>query len=539
MNFKIPRTRKRISLGSAAILLIGSSLLAQLLGFLRTTLVNANFLATGAHSTDSYFAAFTIPDFFFFTISAGALGVALMPVLADHLAKGDRKRMWELVSSLLNLLCIIMAAVAVVIFVFAEPLLHYIVGPKLSPAHLHDATIIMRFLSLNPLLFTISGILAATQQSLGRFFFYATAPLLYNGSISIAALVFSEANHRAGGPWHLGIVGLGIGALVGAVLQLVVVLIGVYGTGFRWQPRIDWRHNDFRLVLRQLPPRSLDQGIDQLESIAEINRASKLTEGSITYYSNAYTLHLAPISLIGTAISTAVFPRLNNRLSSGRTDLFRSDFLRYLRLIIWLAMPVVVVCFFARAYLARFIFKENADQIELVFEFLTIAILFRTIYTLISRWFYAQKDTRTPLYVSIFTISLNVVLAFWLGSANNYGLQGLASAQSIVAAVEVFILGVIMVTRDPKLFDRDFWSGVIRTISVTGFSLVAGYITVGFVPLGANDRGLVTLGTKFGIITLATFATHFAISGLFGLEEAQPLWRWLRRVILRPIKVDY
>jgi peptidoglycan biosynthesis protein MviN/MurJ (putative lipid II flippase) len=84
MKMKIPRTSKRISLGSAAILLVGSSLLAQVLGFWRTKLVNANFAPAGIHSTDSYFAAFNIPDFFFFTISAGALGVAFIPVLTDH-----------------------------------------------------------------------------------------------------------------------------------------------------------------------------------------------------------------------------------------------------------------------------------------------------------------------------------------------------------------------------------------------------------------------------------------------------------------------
>ncbi|MEJ0072508.1 MAG: hypothetical protein WDN27_00200 [Candidatus Saccharibacteria bacterium] len=91
MNLKIPRTRKRISLGSAAVLLVSSSLLAQALGFLRTKLVNGNFSAVGLHSTDSYFAAFNIPDFFFYTISAGALGVAFMPVLADHLARATVK----------------------------------------------------------------------------------------------------------------------------------------------------------------------------------------------------------------------------------------------------------------------------------------------------------------------------------------------------------------------------------------------------------------------------------------------------------------
>ena len=507
-------------------------MLAQILGFMRTKLVNANFSAIGPHSTDSYFAAFTIPDFFFFTISAGALGVAFMPVLSDHMARGDRKGMWKLVSSLLNLLAIIMSVVAVIIFVFAEPIMKQLV----APAQLHDAVVIMRFLCLNPLLFTISGILTATQQTLGRFFFYATAPLLYNGSIIIAALVFSAND---GGPGHLGIMGLGVGALVGAILQLLLVIVGTLGTGFHWTPHIIWRSRDFRQVLRNLPPRAIDQGIDQLESIVETRFARGLGEGSISYYNNAYTLQLAPVLLIGTAISTAVFPRLNSRLSHGRPDLFRQDFLRYLRLIIWITLPVVVIGFFGRGYLARLIFSRNSGDIANIFGFLAIAILFRTIYTLMSRWFYAQKDTRTPLYVSIFTITLNVVLAYLLTRPDGYGLPGLALAQSIVAAVEVTILSAIMLVRDPKLFNREFWNGIFRTISVTGFSLVAGYITVGFVPLGAEDRGFLTLGSKFLLIASVTMATHFTISGLFDLEEVRPFWRWVRRVTLRPVKVEY
>jgi putative peptidoglycan lipid II flippase len=525
MNPKTTKTRKRVSLGSVTLLLVGSSLLAQMLGFLRIKLINANFSAIGPHSTDSYFAASTIPDFFFFTISAGALGVAFMPVLADYLARGDRRSMWRLVSSLLNLLGIIMFVVAVIIFVFAEPIMRQLV----APSQLHDAVILIRFLCLNPMLFTISGILTATQQSLGRFFFYATAPLIYNLCIIGSMYAFKDS---------LGLVGLGIGAFVGAVLQLLLVIAGSYGTGMRWTPHIFWG-KELKLVLRNLPPRSLDQGIDQLESVVETRFARGFGPGAISYYNNAYTLQLAPVLLIGTAISTAVFPRLNNRLSHGRPDLFRQDFLRILRLIIWITMPIVVICFFARGYLARLIFTQNSPKIALIFGFLTVAIFFRTVYAIISRWFYAQKDTRTPLYVSIFTISFNIFLAFILTRPGGYGLPGLALAQSIVAAVEVFILTTIMLIRDPKLFDADFLSGVFRTISVTGFSLVAGYITVGFVPLGAADRGLITLGTKLLLIAGVTLATHFAISGLFGLEEVQPFFRWLKRIVLRPIKVDY
>ncbi len=524
------QAKPRISLGNAATLLATTALLGQGLGFLRTKLVNANFSNLGPHSTDAYFAAFNIPDFFFYTLAAGALGVAFMPVLAEHLHRGDRKGIWELSSSLLNLLSIIMAVVAVVIFVFAEPLIHHIVAPRLGPSQLHDAATIMRLLALNPLLFTVSGILNSVQQTFGRFFFFAIAPLFYNLSIIISIFVFRH---------NIGLVGLGIGALIGAILQLAVVGFGLVGSKFRWHPKISFKSADFRLILRQLPARSIDQGIDQVESIVETNFATRMGTGSVTAYNNAYILQTAPIMLIGTAIATAAFPSLTNRLAQGRPDLFNRDFLRILRAMIWIALPVVVACYFCRGYLARLIFSRGSNDIALIFGYLTVAILFRIVYTIISRWFYAQKDTKTPLFVSIFTIALNIVLANALARPSAYGVAGLALSQSIVAMTEVIILSVIMLVRDRRLFDAKFWGGCFRIISVTGFSVVMGFIMVSLFPLEVTDRGFVTLGTKLLIIAGAVFAVHISLSSLFGLEEVQPLFNRVRKIIFKPIKIQY
>jgi putative peptidoglycan lipid II flippase len=523
------RSKKRVSLGNIAALLVATSFLGQLLGLLRTRLVNANFPNTGPHSTDAYFAAFNIPDLLFFTISAGALGVAFMPVLADHLHKGDKKGMWELSSSLLNFLAVLMAGVAVIILVFAEPLIKYIVAPELSQSQLHDATTIMRFLALNPLLFTISGIVMSLQQTLGRFFFYAIAPLLYNLSIITSIFLFRD---------NIGIVGLGIGAFAGAVVQLLIAFTGLRGTGFKWHPRVLWQSADFRLILRQLPPRSIDQGVDQINSIVETNIASRLGSGAITNYNNAFTLHSAPIMLIGTAIATAAFPGLNNRLSQGRPDLFRRDFLRTLRVMIWIAMPVAVLCFFGRGYLARLLFAKNAPEISLIFGFFAAAIFFRIMYALISRWFYSQKDTWTPLAVSIFIIALNIILSYKFVIAGGYGASGLAFAQSIVAFVEVMILATIMIIRDRKLLNFEFVNGVIKIISITGFTVLASYTMISFLPLSRGDTGFITLGTKFLTIAGVTAATHVIVSGIFGLEETKPIFAWVKKLIFRPISFE-
>lgn len=148
--------KKRGTIFSAATLLIATSVVGQILGFLKTKLVNSHFPLIGPNSTDAYFAAFTIPDLFFYTIAAGALGVAFMPVLSDYLHKHGRRAVWELTASFMNLLVIFMFLVGIVILIYARTLIHVIVAPGLTPAQLTNATDIMRLLAFNPLLFTVS-----------------------------------------------------------------------------------------------------------------------------------------------------------------------------------------------------------------------------------------------------------------------------------------------------------------------------------------------------------------------------------------------
>jgi peptidoglycan biosynthesis protein MviN/MurJ (putative lipid II flippase) len=172
----------------------------------------------------------------------------------------------------------------------------------------------------------------------------------------------------------------------------------------------------------------------------------------------------------------------------------------------------------------------------MIFGFLCIAIFFRIIYTMVSRYFYAHKDTKTPLYVSIFIIFLNIILAYNLSKPTAYGIAGLAMAQSIVAATEVGILVLIMIKRDPHLFDKTFVKQLGRILSVTGFSAIAAYATVKLFPLGYLDQGFILL---FNVCLIAgvTFAVHIIVSYMFDLEEAKLVVERIKRIVLRPIKI--
>lgn len=528
MNKLLTRANKRISFGSAATLLVGVALLSQLLGFLRSKYISANFTIPDPGSSDAFFAAFAIPDFFFFTIAAGALGVAFMPIISDRLYAGDRPGVWRIASSLINIMAIAMLVVSAALFIFAKPLVH-LLYPGLQPENLEQAVLIMQIISLNPLLFAISGVLLAVQQTFGRFFFFAIGPLIYNACIIASIFIFKDS---------VGIVGLAIGAVVGAALQLALSIFGMTGLGFHYHMTIHWKDEHFRKVLRQLPPRALDQGVDQVNTIVELNRAVALhTVGAASHYVYALTLHNVPIMLIGNSIATAAFPRLTERLSQGRPDLFRKEFLKILRLMLWLTAPVAVITYYCRGYLARLIYTSAAPEVALLLGFLVTAIIFRIIYSMASRWFYAQKDTRTPLYVSVFAISLNIYLAFTLAQPDSYGIVGLAIAQSVVAVAEVVILGIIMLWRDRRLFhDVYFWNGMWRIVAATGLTIVVGFIMVTALPLMRSDIGVMTLGAKLVTISAVIMGAYVAASAIFSLDEVRPIFRFVKKFALKPLK---
>lgn len=522
------RIVKRISLPGAATLLVSTMLASQILGFLRTKLVNANFPLKGAESTDVYFAAFKIPDFFFYVLAAGVLSVVLIPILSESKNKGSRASVWSLSTSIMNLMALITFGIGIGIFIFAKPLMG-LVTSDLSPEQMNNATAILRLIAFNPLFFTISGIVTSTQQVFGRFFFFAISPLIYNLTIIVSIFLFKDS---------LGLVGLGVGAFVGGILQMLVAFSGVFGLNFHWKPVINFKSHDFRRILKQLPARSLDQGVDSLNSIVETNRAHQIGQGVISSYENAFVIHTAPILLIGSSISTAAFPRLTERIAQGRPDLFRKEFVGVLRVLMWLSMPAMVLVYFCRGYLARIIFTQGSPDIALILGFLSIAIFFRTIYTLLSRYFYAYKDTMTPLIISVFAIALNIILVFTLARPQAYGAAGLAISQSIVSAAEVFIIGLVMTMRDDKILDKEFWRMTGRLISVTGFTIVTAFIMVTLLPLNLNDTGFFTLGSKLSAIAFVTLSVHVTMSMIFGFEEAKTTLRKIGGVILKPIKIQ-
>lgn len=527
----------QLSVKTAAIVLASSTLISALLGIFRDRWLNSMYYDTYPAGLDAYTAAFTVPDFLYFIITSGALAVTFIPVFNQRLVTGNKKSAWELSTSTLNFLALISFIASVLIMIFADPLVRYIVAPGLNEQSMPLAINMMRVIAINPFLFSISTVLSSMQQAVKRFVFYAIAPALYNVGIIIGILVFTNGINIFG--WQVfegGIMGVAIGVVFGALMQLFASIVGMVGVGFQYNFKIYWKNQGFRTVLKLLPTRSADQGIDYVMSILNTNLASRMGEQAIRAYQQASSLKSMPVNLIGVAISTAFFPKLSEDAAVKDNEKFINTFKKSLSSIVWISLPVAVIAFFIRGYVVNFIKNGGDPKIASVLGSFVVAIFCQSVFHIASRGFYARQNTKTPLVLSIVSFVVQLVLAL-IFSANGFGPEGLAYALSISALVEVALLLIIQNKEmRGRIFDKAMMSSLIRILIASAIAGIVSYIMTKILPLRAVDNSFLSTFPKFCVICMVSLVAYLGACVALRIPEVRPVMEKIRVILFKNVK---
>ena len=527
----------QLSVKTAAIVLASSTLVSALLGIFRDRWLNSMYYDTYPAGLDAYTAAFTVPDFLYFIITSGALAVTFIPVFNQRLVAGNKKSAWELSTSTLNFLALISFIASIFIMIFADPLVRYIVAPGLNEQSMPLAINMMRVIAINPFLFSISTVLSSMQQAVKRFVFYAIAPALYNVGIIVGILVFTNGINIFG--WQIfegGIMGVAIGVVFGALLQLFASIIGMVGIGFQYNFKIYWKNQGFRTVLELLPTRSADQSIDYVMSILNTNLASRMGEQAIRAYQQAASLKSMPVNLIGVAISTAFFPKLSEDAASEDIEKFTDTFKQSLSTIVWISLPVAIIAFFIRGYVVNFIKNGGDPKIASVLGSFVIAIFFQSVFHIASRGFYARQNTKIPLILSVVSFAVQLVFAL-IFSASGFGPEGLAYALSISALVEVSLLLIILNKQmKGKIFDKTMISSLTRILIASAIAGMASYAMTKIMPLRAADNSFLSTFPKFCVICAVSLLVYIGACVALKIEEVRPVINKVRQVLFKNVK---
>lgn len=525
----------KLSVKTAAIVIASSTLISALLGIFRDRWLNSMYYDTYPAGLDAYTAAFTVPDFLFFIITSGALAVTFVPVFNQRLVNGNKKSAWELSTSTLNFLALISFVASILIMIFADPLVRYVVAPGLNESAMSLAINMMRVIAINPFLFSISTVLSSMQQAVGRFIFYSLAPALYNVGIIIGILVFTNGINIFGIQlFEGGIMGVAIGVVFGALLQLAVSIIGLVGLGFDYNFKINWRNQGFRKVLKLLPSRSADQGIEYVMGIVNTNLASRMGEQAIRAYQQASSLHSMPVNLVGVAISTAFFPKLSEEAGRGDQAEFRRTYRSALNTIILISLPIAIIAFFTRGYVVNFIKNGGDPKIASVLGAFVVAIITQSMYHIVARGYYAKQNAKIPLIISVAAFIVQVAFAVLL-STWGFGPEGLAYAASISAVFEVGMLLIIQNCRGNRLIDRSFWHTFLRMVIASAVAGFISWIMTKILPLRNTDNSFLSTFPKFCVISIVSLVVYVITCSLLKIAEIRPIIDRFNKILFRNV----
>lgn len=508
---------------TASLILTAAALVSRLLGWVRLVVIGSQFGAT--RELDAYFAAFRIPDAIFQLVVAGALSAALIPVFSSYRARGQEVEAWKLASSVINLVLIALAALSLVMVIFA-PLFVPIVAPGFDAPTTELTVRMTRIMLLSPVLIGMGAVVSGILNSYQQFTVPALAPLLYNLAI-IGAAVFLAP--------FMGVEGLAVGVAIGSLGHLAVQLPNLARVGQRYDLTIGLSHPGVRRVAWLMGPRTLGLAAGQINFLVSTVLASGLPEGSLTAYNYAFQLSQIPVGVIGVSIAVALFPTLSADAALGRVSEIRRQVAGAVRVLVFIAAPLTAIMIVLREPLTSVfyqygLFSQSAtDRTASALLFFAIGLAGHIVVHVLTRAFYAMQDTRTPVAWAIVAVAVNVPLMGLL--VGPMGVEGLALALSISSLLEV--VGLLWFLR--RRIDSVDEAGIARAVgraSVAALAaalLMLGGLTVvtGALP-GLLDNAV---GRLLAVLLLA--AAGLAIFALVAAALRAPELAQLRGILRR------
>jgi putative peptidoglycan lipid II flippase len=506
------------SIKGATVILVVTLILSNLLGMIRD-----HFLAgkVSTYYLDVYYAAFKIPDLVFNLLILGAVSSVFIPIFTEKLSQGDKKRAFEIANRLLTATLAFTAASAVVLY-FLMPYLIPLLVPKFNADRMQLTISVARVLMLTPLFFSMSYAVSGVLNSYKRFFAYSLAPLFYNLAIIFGALFVAG---------RFGIIGVAWTVVLGAALHFLIQLPSATNVGFKFKLSAFWHDSDIKRIFYLMIPRSIGLGTNQVTLLAFTSIASALAAGSIAVYTFADNIQTMPVVVFGTSLATVLFPTLSEKAAIEDKAQFLSYFMRALKSIILVLLPTALLLYLLANQLVRLILgsgKFNLFDTMRAADTLaafSLAILFESILSLLVRSFFAQKNTRLPMYASFGAMILSIGLGYLF--SRHFGVAGLALG---IAFGNLFSVIYLFYYFDKRFIRIDFRELSSYTFKVIIATLISGAVTYSLIRIGAvvfNLRHFTGVLMQALIAGGAGIVTFILVVHWFKIEELKLVSKYL------------
>ena len=509
-----PGARGRSTLAVSALIVAAAFVLSRMLGLAREIILARQF-GTGPEM-DAYVSAFRIPDLLFLVVMAGAFGAAFIPVFGQYLEADDQDRAWRLASSVLTWAGVSVVILSGLCFLLARPLM-FVVAPGFDRQTEDTAVQLMRILLLSPVFLGLGIAAKGILEAHNQFTLPAIAPLVYNVAIIIGAVFFVP---------EYGIYAVGWAVIFGALGHFLVQTPGLIRAGMRFRPSLDRNVEGLGEVASLFGPRVVGLAVFQVNFIAVTAFASTTGDESVSAINYAWQLLMLPHGVLALSISTVAFPTLAALYSRGDKAQFATTLDRTLRPLLFLSIPAGIGLLLLRKPIVQVVFESgnfDASSTRLVIAPLAAfaaGLLGYALTEILTRVFYALRDTMTPVITGVLTVVLNLLLCVLF--MESLGYTGLALALSVTTAAEAVILLLFLRGRIGQVVAVGFGPWLLKvvgaSIAMTGvIVLTSPWLQSALEREGSHLPAYILFAYAMGVYAFA----FMAFAWMFRIPELQ------------------
>jgi putative peptidoglycan lipid II flippase len=423
-------------IAKAAGLMSVATFISRILGYIKDMILAVFFGASGL--SDTFFAAFRIPNLLRELFAEGSMSSAFIPVLAEYRQKHGEPEAARLVKITFTFIIIIVGCICILGILFAPAIVSFVAPGFLNSPEKFDMTVMLTRIMFPFLLFiSLASLVMGALNTRKVFFVPALAPALLNITIICIVILFARFFVRP-------ITSVAIGVAVGGIVQFAFQLPAFYRNGFRLGFDPEFSHPGLKKMALLLIPATMALAVNQINIIVSNILASYLPDGSITYLYYSMRLVQFPVGIFGVAMGMAVLPALSDHAVKGDTDRLREDFSFALRLLFFIAVPCMAGLIALRGSIVNLLFQRGQFDYAAT-QGTAEALLFYSIgiwsivgVRVITATFYSMQDTKTPVRIAAIGVASNLLLSLFLMGPLRH--SGLALANSLASGINFFLL---------------------------------------------------------------------------------------------------
>ena len=483
---------------------------SRIFGFVRD-MITAVFLGAGP-GADAFFVAFRIPNLLRRLVAEGALSAAFVPTFIDTIHKSGREEGARLARIAVTFSSLVLLLITLLGIVFTPQVVRITAPGFLDDHEKFNLTVSLTRIMF-PYIFFISlvALFSGILNSLGRFAAPAAAPILLNLSMITGVLGFTRWFDWA--PCN----SLSWAVTAAGIFQLCLQVPFLITEGISLKPDFHFKYPPLKTMGRLFVPAAVGGAVYQINVLVGTILASMLPVGSVSWLYYADRLVELPLGVFAIALGSAALPSMSRLVSSGDLKGLGESVSFSLRLIAFFTIPASIALIVLREPIVGVLFQHGRflqiDTTETAYALLwyTAGLWAFSGLKVVTQAFFSLKDTKTPLWVSLGAVIVNLGAGLMLMGPMRHG--GLALATTIAATFNFLFLFVILVRRIKWFEVVKFMMSILK---ICAASTVMGVFlalvrTFGAWTHGLTGKNLFILGVSilFGVIIFGIFAYLF------------------------------